>query len=278
VFAAEGIHLLTGHEAVAFSRAGGEQQLECRPAGGGEQVVVPFDAVLVALGRTPGWSGMGLEALGVEAAEDGTIAVNDYLQTRIPTIYACGDVAGPYQFTHFGAHQAWYATVNALFGQFKRFRVDYSVVPATTFTEPEVARVGLNEKLAAEQHYDYELTEYDLRDLDRVIAEGAEHGTVRVLTRRGSDRILGASIVGPHAGEMLTEFVTAMKAGRGLNSILGTIHAYPTLSEANKYAAGVWKRAHQPERLLAWIGRYHRWRRGGSGEGAAGAAAGREAH
>jgi len=171
-------------------------------------------------------------------------------------------VAGPYQFTHTAAHQAWYATVNALFGQFRRFKADYRAMPAVTFTEPEVARVGLNEQEARAQGMAYELTRYPLDDLDRAIAEGETEGFVKVLTVPGQDRILGVTIVGSQAGELLAEYVLAMQQGLGLNKILGTIHPYPTLAEANKYAAGAWKRAHAPERLLAWVRRYHDWRRG----------------
>ena len=184
------------------------------------------------------------------------------MQTIYPNIYACGDVAGPYQFTHTAAHQAWYAAVNALFGRFKKFKADYSVIPWTTFTDPEVARVGLNEQDAKAQGVDYEVTRYGLDDLDRAIADSAAHGFVKVLTVPGKDKILGVTIAGVHAGDLLAEFVLAMKHGLGLNKILGTIHTYPTLAEANKYAAGEWKRAHAPEKLLVWLGKYHAWRLG----------------
>ncbi|MDP1635675.1 MAG: pyridine nucleotide-disulfide oxidoreductase, partial [Gallionellaceae bacterium] len=183
-------------------------------------------------------------------------------ETIYPNIYAAGDVAGPYQFTHTAAHQAWYATVNALFGDFKRFKADYSAVPWTTFIDPEVAHVGLNEQEAREKNIPFELTRYDIGDLDRAIADSAAYGFVKVLTVPGKDRILGVTIVGEHAGDLLAEYVLAMKHGLGLNKILGTIHTYPTLSEANRHAAGVWKLAHAPQRLLAWAERYHRWRRG----------------
>jgi pyruvate/2-oxoglutarate dehydrogenase complex dihydrolipoamide dehydrogenase (E3) component len=190
------------------------------------------------------------------------VQTNEYLQTLYPNILAAGDVAGPYQFTHVAAHQAWYAAVNGLFGAFKRFKADYSVVPWCTFIDPEVARVGLNEQEAKEKGVACEVTRYGIDDLDRAIADSAAHGWVKVLTVPGKDKILGVTIVGAHAGELLAEHVLAMKHGLGLNKILGTIHTYPTLAEANKYAAGEWKRAHQPHGLLKWVQRFHDWRRG----------------
>ena len=189
------------------------------------------------------------------------MATNAYLQTIYPNIYACGDVAGPYQFTHAAAHQAWYAAVNALFGRFRKFKADYSVMPWATFTDPEVARVGLNEIEAREKAVPYELSVFQFDDLDRAIADGEAHGFVKVLTMPGKDKILGVTIVGEHAGEVIAEYVFAMKQGIGLSKILGTIHIYPTLAEANKYAAGVWKRAHAPVGLLKWVARYHAWMR-----------------
>ena len=221
---------------------------------------IPFDQLLCAVGRSARLSGYGLEELGIPTHR--TVDTNEYLQTIYPNIYAAGDVAGPFQFTHTAAHQAWYASVNALFGDVKKFKADYSVIPWATFTDPEVARVGLNEQEAQAQGIAYEVTRYDIDDLDRAIADSEAHGFVKVLTVPGKDRILGVTIVGTHAGDLLAEFVLAMRHGLGLNKILGTIHTYPTLAESNKYAAGQWKRAHQPERLLAWVARYHRWRRG----------------
>jgi pyruvate/2-oxoglutarate dehydrogenase complex dihydrolipoamide dehydrogenase (E3) component len=266
--AADGVAVYTGHKAVAVERDGEGHVLVCEARAGqvpGEQVRdgkvrLGYDTLLVALGRKPRTTGFGLEELGIPAER--TVETDAYLATLYPNIYACGDVAGPYQFTHTAAHQAWYATVNALFGQFKRFRADYSVIPAVTFVDPEVARVGLNEREAREQEVAFEVTCYPLEDLDRAIAEDQAHGFVKVLTVPGKDRILGATIVGAHAGELLAEFVLAMRHGLGLNKILGTIHAYPTWAEANKYAAGNWKKAHAPQRLLGWVGRYHAWRRG----------------
>ncbi len=218
---------------------------------------ISFDIVLFATGRQANTAGLGLEDLGIELTDRGTVEVNEYLQTTYPNIYACGDVAGPYQFTHTAAHQAWYCAVNALFGQFRKFRVDYSVIPWCTFTDPEVARVGLNEKEARELNIAYEVTKYEIDDLDRAIADQEGHGFVKVLTAPGKDKILGVTIVGYHAGELVTEYITAMKHGLGLNKILGTIHIYPTLSEANKYAAGQWKRAHAPQRVLDMVEKYH---------------------
>ncbi len=258
-FMAEGIDLRLGHEATSIEVLdGGEKTLLAQHAGGTARIA--FDALLIAVGRRANLDGFGLQELGV--ATDRTVEVNAFLQTNFPNIYAAGDVAGPYQFTHVAAHQAWYAAVNALFDPFKKFKADYRVIPWATFTEPEVARVGLNEQEAQEKKIAHEVTVYRIDDLDRAIAEGEAHGFVKVLTPPGKDRILGVTIVGAHAGELIAEYVLAMKHGIGLNKILGTIHIYPTMAEANKYAAGVWKRAHAPERLLEWVARFHAWRRG----------------
>nr|WP_300999858.1 bifunctional TVP38/TMEM64 family protein/FAD-dependent oxidoreductase [Halomonas sp.] len=223
---------------------------------------LPFDRLLVAVGRQANVAGMGLEALGVETREDGTLAVNESLQSVLPNVWACGDVAGPFQLTHASAHQAWHATVNALFGELKRFRVSYRALPAVTYTDPEVARVGLSEREARRQGIEFEVTRYSLAELDRAITEGRTEGFVKVLTVPGRDRILGASVVGQGAGELLAEFTLAMTHGIGLNKLLGTVHPYPTWSEAAKATAGVWKNAHKPERLLHWLARYFAWRRG----------------
>jgi pyruvate/2-oxoglutarate dehydrogenase complex dihydrolipoamide dehydrogenase (E3) component/uncharacterized membrane protein YdjX (TVP38/TMEM64 family) len=259
-FRAEGIDLRTEHTPLHFERDGDARTLVCEHAGG--QVHIGFDQLLVAAGRTANVSGFGLEALGIGVRTDGTVDTNEYLETIYPNIYAAGDVTGPFRFTHTASHQAWYASVNALFGRFRRFRVDYSVIPWCTFTDPEVARVGLNERDAKARGVPYEVTTYGIDDLDRAIADEAAHGVVKVLTVPGKDRILGATIVGEHAGELITEFILAMRHGLGLNKLLGTIHVYPTFSEASKYVAGSWKRAHAPQRLLEWAGRYHAWRRG----------------
>ena len=229
---------------------------------GDEVRVIEGDQLLLALGRVANVSGFGLEALGVELAPRGTVAVDGFLATNYPSILAVGDVAGPYQFTHFAAHQAWYAAVNALFGQFKRFKADYRVIPAATYTTPEIARVGLNRKEAEAEGIPFEATRFELAELDRAIADGERHGFIEVLTVPGKDQILGATIVGTHAGERIAEFVLAMRHRLGLGKILATIHAYPTLMEGNKYLAGEWKRAHQPTRVLALLARYHSWRRG----------------
>jgi pyruvate/2-oxoglutarate dehydrogenase complex dihydrolipoamide dehydrogenase (E3) component len=257
-FRSEGIAVLVGHKAERIEIVNGEKQLVATHEG--QEVRVPFDALLVAVGRVANLRGYGLEELGVTTGR--TVEVNGFLQTNFPNIYAAGDVAGPYQFTHTAAHQAWYAAVNALFDPFRKFRADYRVIPWATFVEPEVARVGLNELEAKERGVPHEVTTYGIDDLDRAIADGEAHGFVKVLTVPGKDRILGATIVGEHAGDLLAEFVLAMKHGIGLNKILGTIHTYPTLAEANKYVAGNWKRAHAPQRLLAWVERFHAWRRG----------------
>ena len=258
-FKDEGVNILNHHKMLEFAEDETGKHLLCLH--NDQEVQIGFDQLLVATGRQANVSGFGLENLNMGLNTDGTVEVNEYLQTRYPNIYACGDVAGPYQFTHAAAHQAWYAAVNALFGRFKRFKVDYSVIPAATFTDPEVASVGLNETAALAQNIPYEVTKFDLEELDRAIADSDNHGLVKVLTVPGKDKILGATIVGPHAGELITEFVTAMKNNLGLNKILGTIHIYPTLSEANKYAAGEWKRAHAPDTVLKWIEKFHRWQR-----------------
>ncbi len=258
-FQAEGIDVRLGHKARRFAVENGEKILIAEHDGA--EVRIPFDAVLVAVGRIANTAGYGLEALGIAPTRTGTVATNGYLQTIYPNIYACGDVAGPYQFTHAAAHQAWYAAVNALFGRFRKFKTDYSVMPWATFTDPEVARVGLNEIEAREKAIPYELSVFQLDDLDRAIVDGEARGLVKVLTVPGKDRILGVTIVGERAGEVIAEFVLAMRRGIGLSKILGTIHIYPTLAEANKYAAGVWKRAHAPEGLLKWVERYHAWMR-----------------
>lgn len=258
-FAAEGIRVMTGHRAKQFVSENSEKTLIAEHQGGGAQI--GFDTVLVAVGRAANLTGYGLEELGIPTGK--TVETNEFLQTRFPNIYAAGDVAGPYQFTHTAAHQAWYAAVNALFDPFKKFKADYAVIPAATFIDPEVARVGLNEQEARAQGIAFETSTYKLDDLDRAIADGEAHGFVKVLTVPGKDRILGVTIVGEHAADLIAEYVLAMKHGIGLNKILGTIHIYPTLAEANKYAAGVWKKAHAPQELLRWIERLHTWRRGG---------------
>lgn len=257
-FRAEGIDVLVNHQAKQFVIETGENILIAEHDG--RDVRVAFDALLVAVGRVANLKDYGLEELGIAASR--TVDTNEFLQTKFPNIYAAGDVAGPYQFTHTAAHQAWYAAVNALFDPFKKFRADYAVIPWATFVEPEAARVGLNEIEANERAIPYELTRYGIDDLDRAIADGEAEGFVKVLTVPGKDRILGVTIVGEHAGDLIAEYVLAMRHGIGLNKILGTIHIYPTLAEANKYAAGVWKKAHAPQKLLQWVERFHRWRRG----------------
>lgn len=260
-FAAEGIQVLAGHQAKKVEvLPDGRKLLICEH--GDRSVQVEFDALLCAVGRTPNVAGYGLEALGIRLGAARTVETNEYLQTLYPNIYACGDVAGPYQFTHTAAHQAWYAAVNGLFGFVRKFRADYSVIPWATFTEPEVARVGLNESEATARGLAHEVTLYGIDELDRAIAESEAHGFVKVLTAPGSDRILGATIVGEHAGELIVEFVAAMRHGIGLNKILGTIHIYPTMAEANKYAAGAWKKAHAPAGALRLLEKVHAWRRG----------------
>ncbi len=255
---ADGVKVLTSHKALRCEKTGDAKFIVVEHQG--REIHLEFDALICAVGRVARLSGYGLEELGIPTHK--TVDTNEYLQTLYPNIYAAGDVAGPYQFTHVAAHQAWYAAVNALFGDFKKFKADYSVIPWATFIDPEVARVGLNEQEAKEQGIDYEVVKYGTHDLDRAIADSEAYGFVKVLTVPGKDRILGVTIVGIHAGDLLAEYVLAMKHGLGMNKILGTIHTYPTLAEANKYAAGEWKRAHQPLRLLEWVRKYHDWKRG----------------
>ena len=258
-FREEGVDVLVNHKAKQFVVENGEKVLVAEHAGA--DVRIAFDQVLVAVGRVANTKGYGLEELRIGVTPQRTVETNAFLQTVYPNIYACGDVAGPFQFTHTASHQAWYASVNALFGQLKRFRADYSVIPWATVTDPEVARVGLNETEAPAQGVAYEVTTYGIDDLDRAIADGEARGMVKVLTVPGKDKVLGATIVGEHAADLIIEYITAMKHGIGLNQILGTIHIYPTLAEANKYAAGNWKRAHVSPRTLAWLERYHAWMR-----------------
>lgn len=257
---ADGVNVLTGHQALRVAVVAGEKRLVAKH--GDTEVAIPFDELLCAVGRSPRVTGYGLEELGIPLTPRKTIDTNAYLQTLYPNVYAVGDVAGPFQYTHAAAHQAWYAAVNALFGRFRRFKADYRVIPWATFTDPEVARVGLSEAEAREQGIACEVTRYGIDELDRAIADGTAHGFVKVLTVPGNDRILGVTIVAEHAGDLLAEYVLAMKHGLGLNKILGTIHIYPTLAEANKYAAGEWKRAHAPQKLLQWMERCHAWERG----------------
>ena len=249
-----GVTVLTDHKAVRVEDG------TLIAEHGGQEVRIAYDALIVAIGRKARLTGFGLEDIGVDT--DRTVTTDEFLATRFPNIFAAGDVAGPYQFTHTASHQAWYASVNALFGQFRKFKADYRVIPAVTFLDPEIARVGINEREAAEQGIAVDVTRYDLDDLDRAIAESETRGFVKVLTAPGKDKVLGATIVGSHAGELLAEYVLAMKHGIGLNKILGTIHSYPTMAEANKFAAGNWKRANKPEGVLKWVERYHAWRRG----------------
>ena len=255
---ADGVDVRVGHKALRCEMWGTEKTLIVEHQG--QEQTIAFDQLLCAVGRSARLTGYGLEELGIPTNR--TVETNEYLETLYPNIFAAGDVAGPYQFTHVAAHQAWYAAVNALFGDFKKFKADYSVIPWATFIDPEVARVGINEQEAKEQDIAYEVTRYGIDDLDRAIADSEARGFVKVLTVPGKDTILGVTIVGTHAGDLLAEFVLAMKHGLGLNKILGTIHTYPTLAEANKYAAGEWKRAHAPEKLLTYVKKFHDWKRG----------------
>ncbi len=260
-FRHDGINLLTEHSAKKIIKENDQQSLICEK-NNGEEVKIPFDKILLALGRRANVTGFGLEELDIKITERGTIQADEFLRTNYPNIYVCGDVAGPYQFTHTAAHQAWYAAVNALLSPIKKFKTDYSVIPWATFTDPEVARVGLNEKEAIEQNISYDVTTYGIDDLDRAIADDTDYGIVKVLTEPGKDRILGVTIMGQHAGDIIAEFILAMKYNLGLNKILGTIHIYPTNAEMNKYAAGNWKKANVPRKLLKLVEKFHAYRRG----------------
>jgi pyruvate/2-oxoglutarate dehydrogenase complex dihydrolipoamide dehydrogenase (E3) component len=261
----DGVALRLQHKAVRFEMSEGQPHLVCINLADDSEVPIAFDQVLFALGRVANVKGFGAEELQLALRANGTLEVDEYLATRFPNIFAVGDVTGPYQFTHTSSHQAWFAAVNALFGTFKRFKVDYRVIPWATFTDPEVARVGLNEQEAREQGIACEVTRFGIDDLDRAIADDAATGYIKVLTVPGKDRILGVTIVGEHAGDLIAEYVAAMKHGHGLNKVLGTIHIYPTLAEANKAVAGEWKRAHAPQAALRWLEKFHQWRRGSQG-------------
>ncbi len=253
----DGVEVITSAQVESFTKRG---SVSCAHIGlDGDTKVIEFDRVLVAVGRVA--RTQDFSELEFAVNSDGTLAVNEYLQTQYPNIYACGDLVGPYQFTHVASHQAWYAAVNALFGGFKKFKVDYRVIPRVTFTSPEVASVGITEREAKDQNIAYELTRYDLQESDRAITEEQTTGFLQVITPVGSDKVLGVSIVAEHAGEMLPEWVLAMKYGLGLNKILGTIHAYPTWNEANKALSGSWKKNHVHPGIMSWLERLHRWRR-----------------
>jgi len=254
-FIKEGINVLTNHKAIRFDK----NNLIC--SNDEKEVSLPFDKIVIALGRKARISGFGLEELNIEIRKTKTVEANSFLQTNIPSIYVCGDVTGPYQFTHVAAHQAWFASVNALFSPFKKFKVDYSIIPWATFTDPEVARVGLNEKEAKEQNIPHEVTKYNIDDLDRAIADSEARGFVKILTKPKKDKILGVTIVGTHAGDLIAEYILAMKNNIGLNKILNTIHIYPTLTEANKYAAGEWKRAHLSKFVMVFLKKFNQWMR-----------------
>ncbi len=262
-FEADGVEVLVNHKAKQVLAEGGEKFLVVESDGAEKRIA--FDEILVAVGRVANTAGYGLEELGIAVTKSRTVEVNEFLETTYPNIFACGDVAGPYQFTHTAAHMAWYASVNALFGRFRRFKVDYSVIPWATFTEPEVARVGMNEQEALEKGIAHQVVTYGIDDLDRAIADGEAHGFVKVIVKPGSDAILGATIVGEHAGDLIAEFICAMRHGIGLNKVLGTIHIYPTLAEANKYAAGVWKRSTVTRGQMDFLGAFHAWTRGEGG-------------
>jgi pyruvate/2-oxoglutarate dehydrogenase complex dihydrolipoamide dehydrogenase (E3) component len=257
-FADEGVRVVNDSSVASFRMNGADKVASIT---GATQIELSCDAVLIAVGRQANVEGLGLERLGITLNAQGRVDVNEYLQTACPTVYACGDVAGPYQFTHMASFQAWFASINALFGTLWRTRIHYRIVPAATFTDPEVARVGLNESEAQAKGIAYEVARYGLDDLDRAIADGDNHGFVKLLTVPGKDRILGVTVVGCHAAELLAPFTLAMTHGLGLRKIMGTIHVYPTFSESGKFAAGAWQRQHAPQWLYPWLERYHRWQR-----------------
>ena len=259
-FKSEGVNVLTTHKAKEIKVEGEKKYLIAEFEG--KDIEIEFDEILVAVGRRANIKGFGAEKLGIALRQNKTIEANEYLQTNFPNIYVCGDVTGPFQLTHTASHQAWFCAVNALFGKLKKFKVDYTVIPWATYSDPEVASVGLNEQRAKREGIPYELTTYGIDDLDRAIADSEDHGVVRVLTEPGSDKILGATIVGNHASDLLLEFIAAMKHGFGLNKILGTIHIYPTMGEANKYLAGNWKRKQTSETVFKWLEKFHTWSRG----------------
>ena len=259
-FRDQGVNLMLSHEMQRFGSDADGDFLISKAADGSEHML-RFDKVLVALGRKANVEGFGLEALKMPLTAQGAIQVDETMQTAYPSIFACGDVAGPWQFTHMASFQAWYATLNALAGGLKTFRASYRVVPRATFTDPEVARVGLNEQEAREQGVDYELTHFSLDHLDRALADGHAYGFIKILTVPGSDKILGVTMVGPQAGELIGSFVFAMTHNLGLKKIGATTHIYPTLLEANRFAANAWRSARVPAHLLPWAEKYFRWRR-----------------
>ena len=264
-FREDGIDVLVEHKAKEVRVEGSEKIVVVEHQGAEKRIAC--DEILCAVGRAANTQGFGLEELGIPVTKQKTVEVNEYLQAHYPNIYACGDAIGPYQFTHTASHTAWYCAVNGLFGRFKKFKVDYSVIPWATFTDPEVARVGLSETEAKEKGVKYDVFTYGIDDLDRAIADSENHGLVKVLTAQGSDKILGCTIAGANAGEIIIEFVTAMKYGIGLNKILGTIHIYPTYAESNKYAAGIWKRSTVTKGQMEVATAFNDWSRGAGGLG-----------
>jgi dihydrolipoamide dehydrogenase len=265
-FREDGIEVLTGHKAKEVRVEGAEKVVVVEHEGVDKRIAC--DEILCAVGRAANTQGFGLEELGIPVTRQKTVEVNEYLQATYPNIYACGDAIGPYQFTHTASHTAWYCAVNGLFGRFRKFKVDYSVIPWATFTDPEVARVGLNETEAREKGIAYDVHAYGIDDLDRAIADGEARGLVKVITAKGTDKLLGCTIAGASAGEIIVEFVTAMKHGIGLNKILGTIHIYPTYAEANKYAAGIWKRSTVTKGQMEVAAAFNDWTRGAGSLGA----------
>tara|TARA_B100001248_G_scaffold262427_1_gene258371 strand:- start:27742 stop:29880 length:2139 start_codon:yes stop_codon:yes gene_type:complete len=254
----EGLEILCGAEVMKLAASEGEKQVHYRYQN--TEQIINCDAVICALGRKANVEGFGLENLEVEKTANGALVVDENMALpAYPNIYACGDVIGQYQFTHTASHQAWHAAVNALFPL--KFKIDNRVIPWAIYTSPELARVGLSEMEARQQGVEYDVSCYDIADLDRAITDGNDYGLIKVLTKKGKDKILGVHIVSERAADIIAEFVLAMKYNIGLNKILSTIHIYPTYAEANKFVAGVWKRKNTSQSLLSILQAFHSWRR-----------------
>ncbi len=262
----EGIRVLTSAAAQRAEARDGQVHLEVQQKmgenGEGETVQLQARALLIAAGRIPNVESLNLEAAGVAYSKQG-IEANAYLQTSQPHIYAAGDIVGPYQFTHMADAQARVVIRNILMPfQTLRQKVDYSVVPWCTYTSPEVARVGLSETEAVEQQIAYDLFTQPLDDVDRAIVESEETGFAKVLVKKGSDNILGVTLVSEHAGDLLHEFVLAMKQGIGLGGIASTVHAYPTFAELARKVGDQYNRTRLTPRAKSIFNWLYRTRRG----------------
>ena len=252
----DGVKILTDHQAVSIEGSKGQYRIVCCSEKN-QEVVIACDELIVAVGRKASIAGLGLEELNIEMTPEGNIAVDQYLRTSLSNIFAIGDVAGPYQFTHTASYMASYAAMNAMFGWFWKSKINYSVVPWCTFSSPEVARVGLSEDEALKQGIPYDIVKFDVSRLDRAITDGEERGFVKILTRPRSDKILGVTIISEHAGDVISEYILAMKEGIGLKKVLGAIHIYPTFGEMNKHAASQWRKNNIPVWLFNWLEKVH---------------------